>query len=193
MSSRRFAAAVLCLALFVPSAFAANIPRKSPEFAVLMKDGKQVLLSSYKGKAVALIFILTYCAHCQKTIEALKPLQQQYGSKGFQVIASAIEDMAAVSLPDFQRRFDPNFPLGYNDRKQVLEYLQIPIMNRLMMPQMAFVDRSGTIRAQYAGDDPFFGETVLKANLTKQIEALVKDAAPSAGKKGAVKKPAKKK
>jgi hypothetical protein len=47
-------------------------------------------------------------------------------------------------------------------------------MNRLLMPQIAFIDRHGTIRAQYTGDDKFFGDDI-KANLTQQIESLLKD------------------
>jgi peroxiredoxin len=189
MPTRRFVTAVLCLALAAPAARSATIPRKSPEFAIDIKGGKQVLLSSYKGKVVGLVFILTYCAHCQKTIEALKPLQQEYGPRGFQVLASAIEDMAAAAIPDFLRRFDPPFPVGYSNRLQVLEYLQIPVMNRLMMPQMAFIDRNGTIRAQYAGEDPFFNEEKVKANLTAQIESFLKETSGApAGKKSAPKK-----
>jgi hypothetical protein len=135
---------------------------------------------------VALIFILTYCAHCQKAIETLIPLQKQYGPRGFQVLASAIEDMAAAALPEFLKRYNPPFPVGFNDRNAVLDYLQIPIMNRLMMPQIAFIDRQGTIRAQYTGDDKFFGDDV-KANLTRQIETLLKETGPPPAAKKASK------
>ena len=41
------------------SVFAAQVPRKSPEFVVQPPDGKPVLLSSYRGKVVCLMFILT--------------------------------------------------------------------------------------------------------------------------------------
>jgi len=49
----------LTLALLAGSAFAADIPRQAPEFAVQMPDGKQVLVSSYAGKVLCLAFILT--------------------------------------------------------------------------------------------------------------------------------------
>lgn len=41
------------------AAFAADVPRQAPEFAVHLPDGKQVLVSSYKGKVLCLAFILT--------------------------------------------------------------------------------------------------------------------------------------
>ena len=47
------------LALLACSAFAAQMPRKSPEFAIQLPDGKQLLVSSYRGKVLCLVFILT--------------------------------------------------------------------------------------------------------------------------------------
>jgi thiol-disulfide isomerase/thioredoxin len=194
MWKRRTATAALAVALLSPFAQGANIPRHSPEFAIgTAPAGKPVLLSSSRGKVTVLIFILTYCAHCQKTIEALIPMHKEYEPRGFQVLASAIEEMAARAVPDFIRRYNPPFPIGYNDRNQVLDYLQIPVMNRLLMPQMAIIDRKGTIRAQFGGDSDIFNGDV-RANLTKQIEPLLKESAtgPAAKKSTAVKKAASK-
>lgn len=168
----------ICLALLAGMAVAAQVPRHSPEFAVNMENGKQVLLSHYRGKAVALVFVLTYCSHCQLTTQILTKLQNEYGPRGFQVIGSAIEDMAKMAVPDFVKRFQPSFPVGYNDRNAVLEYLQHPAMLRMMMPQVVFIDRQGTIRAQYAGDDPYFGPDQEK-NLRQTIESLLKENTPT--------------
>jgi peroxiredoxin len=177
MWKRRAAVALLGAALLAPFAHGANIPRQSPEFAInTAPGGKPVLLSSSRGKVVVMIFILTYCAHCQKTIEALIPLQKEYEARGFQVLASAIEDMAVRAVPDFIKRYNPPFPVGYNDRNQVLEYLQIPPMNRLLMPQMALIDRKGVIRAQFAGDNEIFNDDI-RGKLVKQIEPLLKESA----------------
>ena len=43
------------------------------------------------------------------------------------------------------------------------------------MPQLVFIDRQGTIRAQYPGDDKFFADDQEK-HIREQIEALLKDA-----------------
>jgi hypothetical protein len=50
---------LVLLALLSACSFAAKVPRKSPEFAIQTPDGKQVLLSSYRGKIVCFLFILT--------------------------------------------------------------------------------------------------------------------------------------
>jgi len=51
---------IICLlALLAASAFAIDIPRKSLEFTIKMLDGKQLLVSQYRGKVLCLVFILT--------------------------------------------------------------------------------------------------------------------------------------
>ena len=54
----RLKALLLLAALSLPF-FCAEVPRKSPEFVIMPPDGKQVLLSSYRGKVVCFLFILT--------------------------------------------------------------------------------------------------------------------------------------
>ena len=55
----RLCKTLAALALLLATAFAAEIPRKSPEFAIELPGGKQVLVSSYRGKVLCLVFILT--------------------------------------------------------------------------------------------------------------------------------------
>ena len=50
------------LAIFAALAatvFAQQIPRKSAEFVVKLTDGKEILVSSLRGKVVCLTFIVT--------------------------------------------------------------------------------------------------------------------------------------
>jgi len=49
---------LLTLTLLLGPSFAAELPRKAPELA-LQVDGKQVLVSSFKGKVLCLAFIIT--------------------------------------------------------------------------------------------------------------------------------------
>ncbi|MBM3775867.1 MAG: TlpA family protein disulfide reductase [Acidobacteria bacterium] len=161
-------ALAVAAALLAVNAGAAQIPRPSPEFAVQMVDGRQELLSKHRGKVVALAFLLTYCSHCQQTTKILSKLQNEYGPRGFQVLGSATEEMAVLAVPEFIKQFQPAFPVGFNQRNAVMEYLQHPPMYRMMMPQVVFVDRQGVIRAQHSGDDPFFN-----ADQEKNIRSLV--------------------
>src|SRR5947209_4588459 len=118
----RFKASAGILALFLSSVLAAaTIPRSTPEFAINTTDGRQILLTQYRGKTVILAFILTTCSHCQQTIGILSKLQPEYAARGVQVLACAIEDSAKQNVPGFIGQFHPTFPVGYSPRDSVYE------------------------------------------------------------------------
>jgi thiol-disulfide isomerase/thioredoxin len=97
LKSRFLPPALAMLFLTAPAVQAINVPRQSPELAINLSGGKQVLLSQYQGKVVVVAFILTWCPHCQKTIGYLSKDQTTYGPRGLQVLASAIEDVARAT------------------------------------------------------------------------------------------------
>src|SRR5215831_5310210 len=80
---------------------AADMPRKAPELALHMADGKDVQLSQFKGKIVALAFISTTCPHCQNYTQTLSAIQKDYAPKGVQILAAAFNDGAQGLLPAF--------------------------------------------------------------------------------------------
>ncbi|HLK23006.1 MAG TPA: hypothetical protein VKT81_28880 [Bryobacteraceae bacterium] len=49
----------LLAALLATAAFAADVPRKATEIGVQLPGGKTALVSSYRGKVLCLVFILT--------------------------------------------------------------------------------------------------------------------------------------
>jgi peroxiredoxin len=169
---------LLCMAAVV--ALAATLPRPSPDFGINLAPGKQLKLSQFKGHPVVLAFILTYCSHCQKSIAFLIKDQQEFGSLGLQVLATAIDLPTAV--PGFVKQFNPPFPVGFNTNDEAVAYLQHVPMMILHMPAIVFIDKEGVVRAQYEGDDPFMSEGVQEKNLHDKIEELMKIGA-TAGKK----------
>jgi peroxiredoxin len=180
MRFRKLCAIFWCLAGI---SMAADIPRPSPDFAVNLNGGGQIHLSQYQGKVLVVAFILTYCPHCQFTAQILSELQKEYRPQGLQVLASAIDPMASMKVPDFIKQFQPGYPVGFNDHNDAVTYLQHPVMFRLMMPQLVFIDRKGTIRAQYAGDDEkFFDKTVQEKNIRDAIESLLKESVTQAAR-----------
>ena len=57
--------AVTCLAALPSSG--GQIPRKAEELVIKSSTGMETMLSKYRGKVVALEFILTTCPHCQQS------------------------------------------------------------------------------------------------------------------------------
>jgi thiol-disulfide isomerase/thioredoxin len=179
MHRRSLRVLALLLGLSAAGAFAAEVPRPSPEFAINLPGGGQALLSQHRGKVVVLSFILTTCPHCQTTTQLLSKLQREYGPRGLQVLESAFNDMAGMLVPDFIARFQPAFPLGFNSRESVMEYLQISPMFRTYVPLVVFVDRKGVIRAQHGGEEEFFKEGAVEKNMRAIIEKLLAEEATS--------------
>ncbi|MBL8229742.1 MAG: TlpA family protein disulfide reductase [Bryobacterales bacterium] len=135
---------------------AIDLPRACPDFAVTMPDGKQVKLSSFQGKVIAVEFLLTYCSHCQRASRTSDIVYRELGAKGFQPIGIAIDP--AGDPVAYSRNLNLSFPVGKCAQTDAMNFLQLTPSSRMMMPQVCFVDRRFTIREQYSGDNPFFGE-----------------------------------
>lgn len=153
----------ILLALFVSGIAAAplfagdeDIPRKAPELAFMLPGQGQRLLSQYRGKVIALEFILTTCPHCQAASRVMTGFQQRYGSRGFQALDLAInaledgrnESQAATLVDIFARQFQVGFPVGWVPKDQFLGFMGFSVMERYMVPQLVFIDRKGFIRFQ---------------------------------------------
>jgi thiol-disulfide isomerase/thioredoxin len=160
---------LVCAALFLFAGFSlqaaaakaeptkvAPVLRKSPEFVIRYVDGKQALLSSYKGKVIALLMVHTTCPHCQKTSQLFTQLQNEYGPKGFQALDVAFNSMANLYVSEFVKNFNVGYPVGFSTPEDVMGYLGFNVMQRYTVPQIVFIDRKFNIRSQTpaAGDDP---------------------------------------
>jgi thiol-disulfide isomerase/thioredoxin len=148
---------------------AAEVPRPAPNLVINLAPGKQIKLSDYRGKTVVLAFILTYCSHCQAVVRGLIKDQQELGPKGLQVVATAIEDMAATAVPGFIRQFAPPFPAGYNTSAEAIAFLQHPPMLGFYMPALVFIDKEGMIRHQVEGRDPLLNLATQEKSVRDKI------------------------
>ncbi|MBV8819050.1 MAG: TlpA family protein disulfide reductase [Acidobacteriaceae bacterium] len=157
-------------------------PRHSPEFVLTFNDGSTKLLSSYHGKVVCVVFLFTTCPHCQHASQVLSKLYTEYGSRGFEPIGVAWNEMSKMLVPDFVKSNNVNFPIAYSDRDKVMDYLSISPMMRSVVPQIVWIDRSGTIRSQTpaAGEESMLQEKYWR----EQIETLTAEHPSSAKKAG---------
>jgi Redoxin len=149
-------------------------PRKASDLAIQTAPNRYIWLSQYSGKTCVVAFILTGCTHCQFTTGVLNHIQKDYANRNVQILATAIEPMSSLHIPDFQKTFAPAFPVGYNDQAYVATFLGRAPNGPMMMPQLAFVDRNGVIRAQYAGDDPALNKDIQERSLREALEKTIK-------------------
>ncbi len=169
----------------------APVPRKAGEVTIIMNSGEQLLLSSMRGKVVALEFLLTTCPHCQRCSGILQQMYQEFGPKGFQPLGAAINDGARNLVPEFIYKLGLKYPVGVTPRDMAYEFLGYnqsdPKAGPMLMPQLVFIDRKGNVQVQYAGDADFFKNE--EVNMRNQIETMMKGTPVAHA--GAARKPSK--
>ena len=190
---RNLAMRVLAATAFVAltvSAFATPpVPRKSPEFTITDPSGKQILLSSLRGKIVVMPLMFTTCPHCQREAQMLTKLQQEFAGRGVVMIGTVFNDANAAMAAQFVKEFNIGFPVGYATRDQVISYLGLSVMDRWVVPQVAILDKKGNIVAQSAATGT--PELQDEAYLRNFLDKLVKESATSSSGAPAAKPAAK--
>src|SRR5437588_5925643 len=133
----------------LPLAGAAPVPRPSPGLTLVEPSGKPIELASFKGKVVAVEFLLTNCPHCWRVAQTLSRLQQDLGPRGFQAVAVAFDaNVSGAQMADFVKRSRVAFPVGSTSAGKVDGFLGRAAGERFQVPQVVVLDRAGTIRAQ---------------------------------------------
>ena len=165
----RFALAFLCLLMSVEGA---SLPRPLADVSVPVPDGKPIRLSQYRGKVMVIALISTTCEHCLTSMQLLGQLQKEYSPRGFQVVAVAADDMAAKMVGPLTRLRQPGFPLGYLDQNTTMQLCDFKREDHPFVPMYLFVDKKGTVRFQYSGNEDFFKSE--ERNTRILIEGLLK-------------------
>lgn len=168
-------------------------PYPAPDFVVNLPDGKTMHLSSLRGKVVVVECLFTTCPHCQHASQVFTQLYKEYGSRGFQPVGVAFnEDLFAKDtapanvVNDFVQKFNVGYPVGWTDRQKVLDFLGFTAFDRLVVPQMVWIDRKGMVRAKTlvtGTDTDHYNETYWR----QMIETLTKE--PGGSAKSAVHHP----
>jgi peroxiredoxin len=183
---------LFAFALLAATAQAADIPRPAPNLTVPLISGGQVSLSQYRGKVLVVEFLLTHCPGCQHSGRVLEGLRRELGPRGFDVLGIAINADAKEKVLEFRGASGATYPIAFlSDETKVREILQIPIMVRLLVPQLLIIDRNGVIREQHGGDDNYLGPNEEK-NLRESITRLAAEGRPTRKAAPARKAPAKK-
>jgi thiol-disulfide isomerase/thioredoxin len=178
---RRRSIAAVAFFLTVMAVQAQKVPRPAGEFAITMPNNQVTLLSHYAGKVVVLAFISTTCPHCQHTTQVLSAIQNEYASKGVQILAAAFNPDAVALVPGFIAQFHPTFPVGSADRDAVLEYEQASLAKPNYVPELIFIDRNRVIREQHSGGDDFYRDQ--DKSIRALLDTLLKE--PVASRKSA--------
>jgi len=99
-------------------------PRMAPDFTLQGSDGRELKLSRYRGKVVALGFGYTFCPDvCPTTLAELAAAKKKLGAAGdaFQVVYVTVDPDrdTAAQLRTYLAAFDPTFVGGTGTPAQI--------------------------------------------------------------------------
>ena len=145
--------------------------KAAPGFALENLQGQKVSLASYKGKAVLVNFMATWCAPCKVETPWLIQLRNQYGPQGFEILGISTDDLdkddkkkMAEDKADIAK-FVSNMHIDY----PVLidgDSISHPYGGVDALPSSFFVDRSGKVIAATVG---LHDRSELEANIKKAL------------------------
>jgi len=143
-------------------ALAARAP--APDFELRDSTGTVRRLADFRGKVVVLSFWTTWCAPCRAEVPVLAAVQREYSSRGFTVLAVAMDARGWPAVTPFLSEHKVNYPV----------LLGTPGVARLYgglktLPRTLFLDRRGRIVAAHGG---LLGEVPLR----RIVETLLSEA-----------------
>jgi thiol-disulfide isomerase/thioredoxin len=125
-------------------------------------QGKDVTLSSFKGKVILLNFWATWCGPCKAEIPAFVELQNQYGKDGLVVVGYSVDDDAPKAQA-FADQFKMNYPVLLGLGREDVQDAYGPIWG---IPASFIISRDGRVCQKHLGIAP-------KSVFEREIKALL--------------------
>ena len=142
-----------------PSSTATALPasaarKAAPEFSLKDLQGKDVKLSSFRGKVVILDFWATWCPPCRKGIPDLIGLYSTYQKDGLEVVGVSFDQNGATAVAPYVQKQQINYPmllLAGSAQGQTVASQYVPSGR---IPTMHILDKQGRIVNTFTGLQP---------------------------------------
>ena len=138
-----------------------KVGKEAPELILPMPNGKDLALSSLKGKVVLIDFWASWCAPCMKEMPNVKRAYEKYKNKGFEILGVSLDKdreawLGAISKLDLKWPQVSDLKFWESEACQIYAVQSIPFT--------VLLDKEGTIIA-----------TDLRgAKLDKKLEEILK-------------------
>ena len=165
MIIHRLITLLFAFSLFSLSSLDANagVGDAAPDFTLRNIKGKQVSLSSLKGKVVLINFWATWCQPCLAEMPHIDKYYKELKSKGFEVLSISTDDARNASkVKPLVKSRGFTFPVLLDKQTKVVK-LYNP---NKTLPYNVLIDRQGKIawtKASYsAGEEKLIKEKILE-------------------------------
>jgi peroxiredoxin len=145
--------------------------KPAPAFQLENLQGEKVSLASYKGKAVMVNFMATWCAPCKVETPWLIQLRNQYAPQGFEILGISTDDLDKgdkkknaedkAEIAKYVSNMHIDYPVLIDGDSISQKYGGVDAL-----PTSFFVDRSGKIIAATVG---LHDRDELEANIKKAL------------------------
>lgn len=130
---------------FDPLLYDSSVGSKAPDFTLKDVSGKEVSLSSFKGKPVLLNFWATWCPYCRRERPHLNALHKDYKDKGL-IILSVSTDQSTAKLKDFMKNTPAEFIVLSDSGGSASS-----LFNVGGLPTSYLINREGIIKQRFVG------------------------------------------
>jgi thiol-disulfide isomerase/thioredoxin len=139
----------------------ANAKNARFDFTIKDLDGKEVALSSFKGKVLLLNFWATWCGPCKAEIPGFVELQAKYRDQ-LTIIGYSVDDDATKARA-FAQEYKMNYPILLGEGREDVQDAYGPIWG---IPASFLISKDGKVCKRHLG-------IASKATFEKEIQALL--------------------
>jgi len=130
----------------------------APDFTLKDLNGRDVTLSSLKGKVVLVNFWATWCPPCREEIPSMMKLNQAMAGQPFQMLAISVNDGGKKEVDAFFKGSGVNLPaLLDSDQKVAKRY------GTTGVPETFVVNKKGIIEKKIVGPLEWDSHEVIEA------------------------------
>ena len=119
---------------------------KAPDFTLKDVNGKDVTLSSFRGKVVLLNFWATWCPPCKYEMPSFNKLYKEMKAQGLEVIAVSTDDSISY-VKDYLSKNSMDFKILMDEKHSVTKQYKV-----FSMPTTFLIDRNGLIIEKFYGE-----------------------------------------
>jgi thiol-disulfide isomerase/thioredoxin len=143
-------------------------PDPAPDFKLQDLDGKDLSLSSLKGRVVLLNFWATWCGPCRAEIPSLIQLQKRYQDR-MQIIGLVVDEDDQTGIRKFIESQGINYPVALAP-----DDIRIAYGGVSALPTVFLLNASGRVVQKHVGlFDPTLYETEVRVLLDMPVAARV--------------------